>query len=136
MAVLVIIIPLLFFAVLGGLALALFRWLPPLPAPSRPRPRGVAAGLFPALAQMVFIVFSIVPFGPTICPAQLGEVMSDKFLAQCASAPGQSVALQVAHLDVGLLFYFAIASLAVYGTTLAGWASYNKWSLLGGLRAS
>jgi NADH-quinone oxidoreductase subunit H len=44
--------------------------------------------------------------------------------------------LQVARLDVGLLFYFSIASLAVYGTTLAGWASYNKWSLLGGLRAS
>jgi NADH-quinone oxidoreductase subunit H len=44
--------------------------------------------------------------------------------------------MQVARLDVGFLFYFAIASLAVYGTTLAGWASYNKWSLLGGLRAS
>jgi NADH-quinone oxidoreductase subunit H len=44
--------------------------------------------------------------------------------------------MQVARLDVGLLFYFAIASLAVYGTTLAGWASYNKWSLLGGMRAS
>ncbi len=44
--------------------------------------------------------------------------------------------MQVARLDVGLIFYFAIASLAVYGTTLAGWASYNKWSLLGGMRAS
>ena len=36
----------------------------------------------------------------------------------------------------GLLFYFAISSLAVYGATLAGWASHNKWALLGGLRAS
>src|SRR5262249_6748649 len=41
-----------------------------------------------------------------------------------------------ARMDIGMLFYFALASLAVYGTTLAGWASYNKWSLLGGLRAS
>ena len=44
--------------------------------------------------------------------------------------------MQVVRLDTGLLFYFAIASLANYGATLAGWASYNKWSLLGGLRAA
>jgi NADH-quinone oxidoreductase subunit H len=34
------------------------------------------------------------------------------------------------------LFYFAIASLAVYGAALAGWASHNKWALMGGMRAS
>ena len=48
----------------------------------------------------------------------------------------QPVALQIARLDVGLLFYFAISSLAVYGATLAGWASHNKWAMMGGLRAS
>jgi NADH-quinone oxidoreductase subunit H len=37
---------------------------------------------------------------------------------------------------VGLLYYFAVASLATYGTALAGWASYNKWAILGSLRAS
>jgi NADH-quinone oxidoreductase subunit H len=46
------------------------------------------------------------------------------------------VSLQAAKLDVGILFYFAISSLSVYGATLAGWASYNKWSLMGGVRAS
>jgi NADH-quinone oxidoreductase subunit H len=46
------------------------------------------------------------------------------------------VPLQIARLDVGMLFYFAISSLAVYGATLAGWASHNKWSMMGGLRAS
>jgi NADH-quinone oxidoreductase subunit H len=46
------------------------------------------------------------------------------------------VALQAANLDVGILFYFAISSISVYGATLAGWASYNKWSLMGGVRAS
>src|SRR5262249_31096562 len=44
--------------------------------------------------------------------------------------------LQIARLNIGLLFYFAISSLAVYGATLAGWASHNKWAMMGGLRAS
>jgi NADH-quinone oxidoreductase subunit H len=37
---------------------------------------------------------------------------------------------------VGVLFYFAFASLSIYGATLAGWASYNKWALMGGMRAA
>jgi NADH-quinone oxidoreductase subunit H len=78
----------------------------------------------------IFIVFAIVPFGSEICPGQLWQVVSDPNVCD------GRISLQVARLDVGLLFYFAIASLAVYGTTLAGWSSYNKWSLLGGLRAS
>src|SRR5262249_89145 len=78
----------------------------------------------------VFVLFAIVPFGGEVCTDQLLSVV--RHPAACS----QTVNLQVARLDVGLLFYFAIASLAVYGTTLAGWASYNKWSLLGGLRAS
>src|SRR5262249_24691990 len=49
---------------------------------------------------------------------------------------GNTTLLQIARLDVGLLFYFAIASLSVYGAILAGWSSYNKWGLLGALRAS
>ena len=49
---------------------------------------------------------------------------------------GQPIGLQIAQLDIGLLFYFAISSLSVYGATLAGWASHNKWSMMGGLRAS
>ena len=78
----------------------------------------------------VFIVFAIVPFGGDLCGGRLFEVVADP--KQCQMI----VPMQIARLDVGLLFYFAIASLAVFGTTLAGWASYNKWSLLGGLRAS
>jgi NADH-quinone oxidoreductase subunit H len=87
--------------------------------------------LAPVMAIVpVFVVFAIVPFGGDVCTQQLGQVVADPSL--CSN----KVTLQVARLDVGLLFYFAIASLAVYGTTLAGWSSYNKWSLLGGLRAS
>ena len=47
-----------------------------------------------------------------------------------------TVNLVVADLDWGLLYIFAIASLATYGTVIAGWASNNNWSLLGSLRAS
>jgi NADH-quinone oxidoreductase subunit H len=73
------------------------------------------------------IVSAIIPFGPSLCLGHLFER---------APVCDQPVPLQIARLDVGLLFYFAISSLAVYGATLAGWASHNKWSMMGGLRAS
>ena len=67
----------------------------------------------PALA-----LFAVVPVGPEV------ELL------------GQRVALQVASIDAGLLYVFAVASIAVYGTALAGWASNNKFGMLGGVRAS
>ena len=42
----------------------------------------------------------------------------------------------VADLDVGLLFFLAMSSLAVYSVVLAGWSSHSKYSLVGGLRAA
>ena len=75
------------------------------------------------------IASAIIPFGAPLCYGHLTEVVAP---GTCA-AP---VDLQIAHLDAGLLFYFAIASLAVYGAALAGWASHNKWALMGGMRAS
>jgi NADH-quinone oxidoreductase subunit H len=65
-----------------------------------------------------FVLFAVVPVGPTV------------------QVSGQAVSLQVWAPDAGLLFIFAIASLAVYGTSLAGWASNNKLAMLGGVRAS
>lgn len=88
-------------------------------------------GLAPVMAiAPVLITFAIIPFGSDLCVGHLTEVLKDPSV--CTA----TIPLQVVRLDIGLLFYFALASLAVYGTTLAGWASYNKWSLLGGLRAS
>lgn len=76
------------------------------------------------------IVSAIVPFGSPLCWGQLTERLGAD--AVCS----QPINLQIARLDAGLLFYFAISSLAVYGATLAGWASHNKWAMMGGLRAS
>jgi NADH-quinone oxidoreductase subunit H len=46
------------------------------------------------------------------------------------------LSLVVADPDWGLLYIFAIGSIATYGTVIAGWASNNNWSLLGSMRAS
>lgn len=92
--------------------------------------------LAPIMALMpAMVVFAIVPFGDALCYEHLFDVVVQADVDQCAAGRG-GTPLQVAHIDVGLLFYFAIASLATWGTTLAGWASYNKWAILGALRAS
>jgi NADH-quinone oxidoreductase subunit H len=50
--------------------------------------------------------------------------------------PWGVVSVSIAQLPVGFVFTLAIASLGVFGITLAGWSSNNKYSLLGGLRSS
>ncbi|MBC7562356.1 MAG: NADH-quinone oxidoreductase subunit NuoH [Gemmatimonadaceae bacterium] len=50
--------------------------------------------------------------------------------------PWGVMSLAIADLPVGFIFTLAIASLGVFGITLAGWSSNNKYSLLGGLRSS
>ena len=65
-----------------------------------------------------FMLFAIVPVGPEV------------------TVFGKRIALQVARLDWGILYVFALASIGVFGTALAGWSSDNKFALLGGLRAS
>jgi NADH-quinone oxidoreductase subunit H len=66
----------------------------------------------------VLALFAVVPVGPVV------------------NVFGHRVGLQVSNPNFGMLWIFAIASLAVYGTSLAGWASNNKFALLGGIRAS
>src|SRR5215813_10072155 len=69
--------------------------------------------LAPVLAfAPVFALFAVVPAGPTV-------LMN-----------GRQVPMIVANPDFGILFVFAIASLAVYGTSLAGWSSNSKFALL------
>lgn len=49
---------------------------------------------------------------------------------------GHQVDLRIADVNAGIVFLLAFSSLAVYGVVLAGWASNNRYSLLGGLRAT
>ena len=67
--------------------------------------------------------FAVVPFGPTDNPADPDYMASYQFVI-------------AKNIDIGILFIFAVSSLAVYGIILGGWASNNKYSLLGGLRSS
>jgi NADH-quinone oxidoreductase subunit H len=79
--------------------------------------------LAPMLAfAPAFALFAIVPSGPTMNISLAGY--------------SSRVVMSPTNPDGGLLFMFAIASLAVYGTSLAGWSSNNKFALLGGVRAS
>src|SRR6266550_3305527 len=79
--------------------------------------------VFYLMAPFMAITFallsiSVIPFGPQI---QIGPV---------------STYMQMTDLNIGVLFILAVSSMGVYGIALAGWASNNKYSLLGGLRSS
>jgi NADH-quinone oxidoreductase subunit H len=105
-------------------------------------PANVHKGLFalaPILALApVLIAFAIIPFGPTIYPHNLLDHLDPYKLATAPGAPefADAIRLQIFQIDFGLIFYFAVLTIANYGGTIAGWASYNKWALLGGLRSS
>jgi len=62
--------------------------------------------------------FAVIPFGDQI------------------SLFGKEIKLLIADVNIGVLYILALTSLGVYGVTLSGWASNNKYSLLGGLRSS
>ncbi len=80
------------------------------------RPLYLAA---PFLAiTMALLSISVIPFGPEIHVA------------------GYSTFMQLTDLNIGVVFVLAVSSMGVYGIALAGWASNNKYALLGGLRSS
>ena len=75
--------------------------------------------LGPSLTMLVACLTSaVIPWGPDIV------------------INGESYALQVADINIGILYIFAIVSVGVYGIMIGGWASNNKYSLLGAVRAS
>ncbi|HEV3473864.1 MAG TPA: NADH-quinone oxidoreductase subunit NuoH [Actinomycetota bacterium] len=71
------------------------------------------ASLIPAI-----LAFAVVPFGTEI------ELF------------GRTIPFQIADLNVGVLFFLAMGSLAIYGVVLAGWSSGSAYPLLGGIRSA
>jgi NADH-quinone oxidoreductase subunit H len=61
---------------------------------------------------------AVIPFGPEITVA------------------GHRTLMQLADLNIGVVFVLAVSSMGVYGIVLAGWSSNNKYALVGGLRSS
>jgi NADH-quinone oxidoreductase subunit H len=49
---------------------------------------------------------------------------------------GRNISLQIADVNIGILYVFGVVSLGVYGIMIGAWASNNKYSLMGGLRAA
>lgn len=49
---------------------------------------------------------------------------------------GRNISLQIADINIGILYVFGVVSMGVYGIMIGSWASNNKYSLLGGLRAA
>ncbi len=94
-------------------------------------PSHVDKALFFVAPMTIFVtavvVFAAVPFGSVIPPDVFPASWGVKEPIRLIAAPG---------LDVGMLYVFAVGSIAVYGVVLGGWASNNKYSFLGGLRSS
>ena len=84
------------------------------------RPVGADKWLFylaPAMAAIpALLMFAVIPFG---APMRFGNHL---------------VSLQVSDLNVGLLLFIALSSIAVYGVAIGGWASNSKYALLGSIR--
>jgi NADH-quinone oxidoreductase subunit H len=85
--------------------------------------------LAPFIAVMFALIpIAVIPFGTEInTPATtIGPI----------TIPAIQTPMQLTDLSVGVLFILGISGMGVYGVALAGWASNNKYSLLGGLRSS
>ncbi len=78
--------------------------------------------LAPVLAVVpALIILAVVPWGPPI----------ENFFGT-----GRTVMLGITDINVGMMYILSVASIAVYGVVLAGWASANKYAMLGGIRSS
>ncbi len=87
-----------------------------------PIPQGVNRWLY-ALAPFL----SLLPATLVIAALPMGDYVE---------ILGRQIQLQVADMNVGLLYFMAIGSLSIYGILFGGWASNNKFSLIGSMRSS
>jgi NADH-quinone oxidoreductase subunit H len=104
-------------------------------------------GIFQPLADGMKFIYKeeIIPvvsnkflfiLGP--CLAMLTAIMAGVLIpwGDTLIIGGKTYSLQIADLNVGVLYVFGVVSIGVYGIMIGGWASNNKFSLLGAIRAS
>jgi NADH-quinone oxidoreductase subunit H len=102
------------------------------------------------------LAFAVVPFGPTDLPpppqrppvpAEASGPPMEKYRKDLATYEEATAAYKekyldryefaiAPHIDIGIVFIFAVTSLTVYAIILGGWAANNKYSFMGGLRSS
>lgn len=118
-------------------------WIQDRIGPNRVGPGGLFQPLADGLKMLVKEDYRP-PFADrylfTLAPALMMAVMIVALAAIPWGGVYQSATtrwrVQIADLNIGVVFIFAVLSLGVYGVVVAGWASDNKYSFLGGLRAT
>jgi len=96
-------------------------------------------GTLQVLADMIKIFFKqdwVPPFADRVVFVLAPAVAMAAVLMAFAVIPVTPWIGIAGNLNIGVLFFLAMASLSVYSVVLAGWASNNKYSLLGGMRAA
>jgi NADH-quinone oxidoreductase subunit H len=97
------------------------------------------------MIAIVIVSIAVIPWGgikQTTRTFDEGQTAADvvppgvTIVASDAHSVTYRYPFQIASVDVGVLFVLAVLSLAVYGVVIGGWASNNKYSFLGGLRAT
>ena len=111
--------------------------------PNKAGPRGMFQPLADAVKLMFKedimpseankVVYTLAPIMATVPAIVIFAVIP---LGKSFNFFGENVPLAFADLNIGLLYLLAITSIGVYGITLGGWASNNKYSMLGGVRSA
>ena len=143
---------LIVIVVMGSLVVAMYTtfaerkvagWLQDRPGPNRAGP----FGMFQPLADGMKLFFKeeIIPnfsskvlfiMGPAL--AMMTAIMTSAVIpwGDKVNLFGRDISLQIADINIGILYVFGVVSLGVYGIMIGAWASNNKYSLMGGLRAA
>jgi NADH-quinone oxidoreductase subunit H len=138
--------------VMGSLVIAMYTtfaerkvagWLQDRPGPNRAGP----FGMFQPLADGLKLFFKeeIIPnfsskllfvMGPAL--AMMTAIMTSAVIpwGDKVHLFNRDISLQIADINIGILYVFGVLSLGVYGIMIGSWASNNKFALMGGLRAA